>query len=364
MKASLTAVTATAGIGAALLVAGLALWPRPTAEPGGTPVAPSALLTELRAAFEDRQRPPLSGSWRLSLPEDHAAHPDANAETWSLVLHLQMPDGTPVPALLSLSRFGAAPGSSETDTPWTPHTAWLGQAALAIAEPRAEERLSRGVGAAGAEPASGEVWLDDWRLQHPVAAGQDAHTLQARVEGDPLDLALTPVKPPVSPGEATEGPARGFAMSRLEVSGWLGHAETEVSGVAWLDRLWGDLPTPGGPLVYDRMIVHLDDGSELSLLRTRRGDGRGSATLDGVLVDAEGQPTALAQGTALTEGDGPGVWRLDAPGLALRAVELPGSGLRDFAVPVRHAGLRVEGTRAGAPVAGIGTLLLSPEAAP
>jgi len=179
-----------------------------------------------------------------------------------------------------------------------------------------------------------------------------------------LDLALTPLKPPVAPGEATEGPARGFAISRLEVTGRVGPAETEVSGAAWLDRLWGDLPAPGGPLVYDRMIVHLDDGSDLSLLRTRRRDGRGSATIDGVLVDADGEATALGEDTALADGDEPGVWRLGAPGLALRATELPGSGLRDFAVPLRHVGLRVEGTRAGAPVSGTGTLLLSPEAAP
>ncbi len=367
MKRTLLPLTAIIGLGAVIAVLALVLFPGASGPRGDAPTdtgSPAATLSALREAFEDRAGPPLSGSWQLSLPEDHASHPEANAETWGLIAHLVREDGPPVSAILTLSRFSVAPEPAETGNAWTPRAAWLGQAALTTPDGRAEERLSRGVGAAGADAASGTVWLDDWVLQHPTAAGDGSLTLRARVEGHLLDLTLAPVKPPVAPGEATDGPARGFALPRLEVSGRIGPGETELRGVAWLDRLWGDLPAPGGPLVYDRMIVHLDDGTDLSLLRTRRRDGRGGATLDGILVDAGGAGTALAAEATWTEGDVPGVWTVRAPGLALRATELPGGGLRDFAAPVRHAALRVEGTRAGEPVSGTGTLLLSPELTP
>ncbi|MFW5641805.1 MAG: lipocalin-like domain-containing protein [Roseicyclus sp.] len=362
MTARITALTAIAGAGAALFAAALVLSPRPPEAP--LPADASRdLLAEMRAAFDERQAPPLSGTWRLSLPEDHGAHPEANAETWSLVAHLRDAEGARVPLLFTLSRFGAAAEATATDTHWTPREAWLGQAAIAQGDARAEERLSRGVGAAGTDAAAGTVWLDDWVLRHPAGADAEGFRLQARVEGHPVDLTLVPVKPPVAPGEATEGPARGFALPRLEVSGRMGPDASPVTGTAWIDRLWGDLPAPGGPLVYDRMILHLDDGTDLSLLRTRRRDGRGGATLDGVLVDADGTAAALAEGAAWRAGTD-GLWTLTGAGLELRARELPGGGLRDFAAPVRHAGLSVEGTREGRPVRGTGTLLLSPEAAP
>jgi predicted secreted hydrolase len=245
--------TALLAAGAALLGAALfVLFPWTSGHPVPRTAAAqdaSAMLTELRTAFEDRLGPPLSGSWRLRLPEDHGAHPEANAETWAVFAHLRDAEGRPVSAILTLSRFGVAAEHRDADTPWAPHAAWLGQAALAQPDPRAEERLSRGMGAAGADALSGAVWLDDWVLQHPTDAGTGPLSLQARIEGHPLDLALRPVKAPIAPGEVTEGPTRGFAMPRLEVSGRVGTDGPPLEGVAWivhLDRLWGDLPAPEG----------------------------------------------------------------------------------------------------------------------
>jgi predicted secreted hydrolase len=38
-----------------------------------------------------------------------------------------------------------------------------------------------------------------------------------------------------------------------------------LTGTAWLDRLWGDVPLPGGPVLRDRLVLHLSDGTDLSL---------------------------------------------------------------------------------------------------
>jgi predicted secreted hydrolase len=368
MPAHVSRWIALAALAAAGLVVALVLALRAPmggdARAAGEETAPTAtMLADMRAAFEDRRAPPLSGPWRLSLPEDHGAHPEAGAETWAVYAQLEDAEGAPVSAILTLSRFGLAPDPA-ADSAWAPRAAWVGQAALALTgdEAPAEERLSRGAGAAGHDAASGSVWLDDWVLRHPTAGGADAFALEARVGDLPLELSLAPLKPPVAPGEATEAATRGFAMTRLEVEGRLG--SNDVAGVAWIDRLWGDLPAPGGPLVYDRMILHLDDGTDLSILRTRRRDGRGGATLDGVVVGADGAALALPEGASWTETDALESWRLTGPDLELEATALPGSGPRGFAVPVWHGGLRVEGTRDGQPVTGSGTVLLSAEATP
>ena len=358
-----------AGLATAGVLAGAALvWlPRASDDPDASVVEaglPGAVVGDLRAAFEDRQMPSLSGNWTLSLPEDHAPHPEAPAETWAIFAHLRDADGAPVSALFTLSRFGIATEPDDTGNAWAPRDAWLGQAAIVGDRAQAEERLSRGAGAAGQDAGAGRVWLDDWSIDHRHEAGSDRVTLRARVEGTALELTLVPVKDALGPEGGVEGPSRGFAMTRLDASGEMGPDGTAVDGVAWMDRLWGDLPAPGGPLVYDRVILHLDDGADVSLLRTRRRDGRGGTTLDGVLVDATGTAVSLTDAASWQDGDGADVWTLTGPDLSLDLTALPGGGVRDFAAPVRHAGLRVEGTRGGRAVGGSGSLLLSTEVAP
>ena len=140
-----------------------------------------------------------------------------------------------------------------------------------------------------------KVWIDDWTMSYGIGDGAEGLRLRASVGTALLDLSLAPDKPPLAPeGSDAVGP-RGFAMPRLAVTGSvvIDAEGAEVSGTAWLDRSWGDLPLPGGPIGYDRLIVHLSDGSDLSLLRTRRIGRAGAATLDAVLIDPDGAVTYL-----------------------------------------------------------------------
>jgi len=182
-----------AGLATAGVLAGAALvWlPRASDDPDASVVEaglPGAVVGDLRAAFEDRQMPSLSGNWTLSLPEDHAPHPEAPAETWAIFAHLRDADGAPVSALFTLSRFGIATEPDDTGNAWAPRDAWLGQAAIVGDRAQAEERLSRGAGAAGQDAGAGRVWLDDWSIDHRHEAGSDRVTLRARVEGTALEL--------------------------------------------------------------------------------------------------------------------------------------------------------------------------------
>jgi predicted secreted hydrolase len=350
-----------AGIGSLLLAPGGGETPGPHDADQGT------VIEALVASLDDGPAGAGSGPWDLALPRDYGAHPDAPAETWSVVAHLADPEGAPLTVNFVLTRVGRTGDDNAAATPWGPGPIHIAQATINAADPRlraSEERISRTRGAAGHDAAAGEIWLDDWTLEY----GAEALDLTLRLSDHLLRLRLEPRKAPLAPtGEDTAGP-RGFAIPRLAVSGSLETAGTvlELDGSAWLDRLWGAIPLPGGPLVRDRLVLHLSDGAELSLLQTRRRDGRGIATVDGVLVAPDGGATWLEDAAVdltsdpLQEANAmPGSWRISGAGLDLRMTVLGISGQEDFALPVRVGHLAVEGTRQGRTVEGAGTVLLS-----
>jgi predicted secreted hydrolase len=229
----------------------------------------------------------------------------------------------------------------------------------------AEERFSRGaLGAAGHDAEAGEIRLDHWRLGLPRGAEDRAMTLEATVGAAALWLRLTPAKAALLP-EGGGGPFRGYAMTRLDATGRLERdGETRaVSGVAWLDHAWGDLPPPGGPIAYDRLQLHLADGTDLSLVRTRRRDGGGTPSVDGFAVGPEGEVRDLG-GASMTAEDGdrggwPLRWRVEAGALSLSVSPVVAGQRRDFVEPVWSGLVRAEGRGPEGPVAGVGTLNLT-----
>lgn len=316
----------------------------------------SALYEQLLTLGDKADFPRPSGPWQLDLPADLGAHPNARSETWLIAAHLETPEGRPVALQVSFARLGLR---TVSEGPFDP--AALYRAHIVAASPNdpleAEERLSRGLGAAGTEGA--RIWLDSWTM----TLGRPGISLQSPAAG--LDFA--PIMDPIQQDPAGNSPVRGYTAPRVAVSGRVGG--TEVTGTAWIDHLWGDVPPPGGPLAYDRLIVHLDDGSAVSLLRTRRRDGAGIATLDGALIDDAGT-TPLNDDTAemtatesWTPDDGAGsypvAWQLAGAGLVLDIAPFRRDQLTDFAFPLWSGGVTVTGTRDGQPVTGTGTLTLS-----
>lgn len=351
---------------------------QPDAAAGGSVTADA--LSDLIAASKEEAFERPSEDWRLTLPEDHGAHPAMRAETWMIAAQLEDEDGEAIGVTFTLSRFGlrAEPSASENSF-WDVHALYGAYATLtreSEGRARGEERLGRGAGAAGHDRGVREVWLDDWRLSYGGGPkGRDV-ALSARVDGVPIDLVLAPTKGARPIDGENDAPLQGFAMPRMSVEGRVGSgaSETVATGSAWLDRAWGELPAPGGALAYDRLILQLDDGTDVSLVRTRRRDGRGGATLGGILVGPAGATRTVSDeviemrpaSDPPPERNGGQTldWTLVGEGLDLRIEPLvrdqaEASSLLDWGGTVA-----VSGRRDGAAVEGLGMLQLSGYEAP
>lgn len=354
-------------VGLAFLVAHPAL----SSDPDRGEADVAALVERLGELSADADFARPEGPWTLSLPGDHGAHPDARTEAWVIAAHLEDAAGRATGLWFALSRLGLeAEASQGGASPWDMralHLAELGIARAGDPAAQAEERLARGSGVAGHDAEAREVWVDHWSLTYGGGPTEESLTLAATSGGLPVFLSLVPAKPARSLEEEGAAPLRGFVFTRMSVTGWIGQGEsrTAVTGTAWLDRGWGELPLPGGPLAYDRVQVHLDDGSDVSVVRTRRRDGRGAPSFDGLIVDAAGLAVGVPEdrismrplaesATDLSED-----WEIVADDLTLRleplaAVDMgaPGLGGRTHLVGV-------EGLRGGKPVSGHGTLQVS-----
>jgi len=173
-----------------------------------------------------------------------------------------------------------------------------------------------------------------------------------------------------------DAPFRAFAVPRLAARGRLVTPDgtVPVAGTAWLDRAWGELPLPGGPLGYDRLQLQLDDGTDLAVVRTRRLDGRGPVTLEGMLVDPSGtvatvsdERYTLAPRGAPEGPDGAGpptAWQVSGPDLELRIEAIDTAPAPAFALGGRTGLVRAEGARAGRPIEGLGNLQTTDREAP
>jgi len=311
------------------------------------------------------------GAWTLELPRDHGPHPEAASELWTLVAHLADGDGRPVGVQLSLLRLALAPPGTGGD--WLAREVYRGHAVVldgARGVVAAEERFGRGMaGVAGFDPALAELRLDAWALRF----GAGAWWLEAGAGGLRAELTMTPQRAPLAPDGADGGaPFRGYAVPRLAVEGVLASTDgrREVTGVAWFEHLWGDLPLPGGaPVASDRLVLQLDDGAELSVLRSRRVDGRGAATVEALLVGADGAAEGFGDATAEVElmrrwrgaggTDWPVEWTVRVGALELRVAPVLDAQEHGFSAPMWSGLVRAEGRHGDRPVTGMGTLQLT-----
>lgn len=346
---------------AVVLLAGPAAGTEPAA-----PVPEDWIAALAEAPVEGLGRP--LGPWELALPGDHAPHADARTEVWQVTVHLQGDDGpedAPRGVQLSLFRAGLAPPEAEGGA-WRAREIWRGHAILTGPDGAvAEERFGRGMpGLAGYD--AGVLRLDGWELGFAA----DRLQLSAAAGGLTAELTLRPERPPLV-ADAEEAPFRGYVMARLAVEGRMLGPEgvREVTGTAWFEHLWGELPVPGaGPITSDRLVLQLDDSTDVSVVRSRRRDGRGTPTLEALVIGAEGAavvPEAVTmaplerwQGGL---GDWPLGWSLRLDDLELVVAPVVADQEHGFLAPVWSGLVRAEGRRGDRAVTGLGTLQVSGE---
>jgi predicted secreted hydrolase len=321
------------------------------------------------------------GPWRLELPGDHGGHPNARAETWNLSVHLRDAQGEDIGVQFALQRFGlVSPDAPERESPWELRAIYRAHVTLLDgAEDAAvgEERFQRDVpGVAGHDAALREVWLDNWTIRYGKGDAGDQMSLDAAVGQVELRLLLTPAKAAVALNpNGSAAPFRGYSITRIVADGFIGTGDDRrsVSGLAWLDHAWGDLPLPVGPIVLDRLQLQLDDLVDLSVTRTRRRDGRGTPTLAAYAVGPNGAVEVLAGASLEMEtsrtwrSDAIGArfpigWRIRAGELQLKVAPIANDQLHDFVAPLWSGVVTVEGVSGDRPVSGRGTLLLTGDA--
>ncbi|TVQ57156.1 MAG: hypothetical protein EA355_05185 [Rhodobacteraceae bacterium] len=367
-----------AGVGVLAVLAGVALHFSGPSRSGGASGrdAPEgvdwlAAAADMASAEFDR----LEGPWALSLPADHGPHGEAPTEIWQLTAHLEDERGAPVGVQFMLVRMGlAGPDAPAADSPWALRDLYRGHLVLVEAGDarlRAQERFGRGApGVAGFDAERREMRLDNWSLTFPEGGEGEAWALRTDPGELGVALDLTPERALLRI-DAEAAPFRGYAFTRLRAQGAVRTeaGERTVSGVAWFDHLWGELPLPGAaPVASDRLQAHLDDGSEVSVIRSRRVDGVGAPVVDAILVGPDGAATAFSGEAARLEPervwrDGetawPVAWRLEAGDLTLDVAPVMDAQAPDFRVSMWSGLVRVEGRRGARAVSGLGTLQLS-----
>jgi predicted secreted hydrolase len=322
---------------------------------------------------------------QFHFPADHGAHPDFRSEWWYLTGNLAADDGTRYGFQFTVFRFALSPRPREGRSAWGTRQAYMAHFALTDIDGgriHTFERFSRGaLGLAGATGEPFRVWLDDWEL---ASEGEALFPwrLQVAEEEVSLSLDIATLKPLVLQGDrglSRKGPEQGnasyyYSYTRLAAEGELrlGEKRLHVGGSAWLDREWSTSVLSPEVRGWDWFSLQLDDGSELMLYQLRTEQGIVKAFGAGMHVPASGpsqplsgadfqlKPTAhwVSPHTRIRY---PVQWRVRIPPLQTEltvTAAIPDQEL-DLSVRYWEGALKVQGTRQGQPVGGVGYMELT-----
>ena len=374
---------------AVLLLAGGAAWLL-LREPERPPVAARLSVARVLDASSEAGFARALAPRGFVFPADHGPHPAFRTEWWYFTGNLEAAGGRRFGYQLTFFRNALAPGAVARASHWAAREAWLAHFALTDVEGRrfhAFERFRRGaLGLAGAEARPFRVWLDRWEASGSVnspaaAAAWGPLTLHAAAGEVALDLRLAPGKPPVLQGDgglSRKGAAPGqasyyYSLTRMPTTGRLrlDGQDLTVRGLSWMDREWSTSSLSPGQVGWDWFALQLADGRELMLYRLRLADGGIDPASSGSLVAADGAKRHLARRDfAVAElarwespagGSYPARWRVRVPSAELDLEVRPLLTDQEHRGAFRYweGAVAVEGTAAGAPVAGRGYVELT-----
>jgi len=269
-------------------------------------------------------------------PRDHGAHPEFRTEWWYYSGHLKGESGESFGYQLTFFRVGLKKPDPQARSAWRANTIYFAHLALSDINGGGftfREKNQRGaLGLAGAAPDHLKVWVEDWQAE----GKGDEHHLRAKSDGLALDLALTPLKPPVLHGErgysrkaaGAEVASHYYSITRLATQGQvtLGERTLAVTGASWFDREFSTSQLAPHQVGWDWFALQLGDGVDLMLYVMRLKDGSLDPASFGTLVDQEGRARHLkladfhleATGTWKSPHSGamyPAGWRITLPEL-------------------------------------------------
>jgi predicted secreted hydrolase len=322
--------------------------------------------------------------YRLEFPRDHGPHFNYQTEWWYLTGNLRTTDGHEFGYELTFFRHGyRAPAQRLAvksrfvmdDIKFAHFTITdVGQKKFYVSE-----RVSRGAfGEAGFMSGSKLVWISDWHLDL-----DSSFHVGANNGGQAIRLDLQPEKGPVLQGKdgfsqkaAEEGHASYYySLTRLQTRGILrvGGNTYQVTGFSWFDREWATNQLTAEQVGWNWFALQFADGTDLMLYQIRRKDGTIDRYSVGKLVDPNGseydlgvddfmlEPTAYWTRSDDRPARYPIGWRLRIPTLAIDVeitTPVPDQEL-NLAVRYWEGAIRVNGTRKGTPIHGVGYMELT-----
>lgn len=263
------------------------------------------LMAPLAARGERFGYAPVTPDRPLSLPDDHAAHPEYAVEWWYLTGFLtEAPGETPWTFQVTFFRSRPEPG------PWLDNPSAFAprqiiSAHVALGDPAERElrhwrRLARlGLDGGRADPGRLEVGVRDWTLQEQpdgfwrlaLAGEPGSWELRLRPRGEAVRHGNGGISPK---DEARQATSYYYSYPALAVTGTLAATgrSREVRGEAWFDHEWTSTLLPEGTAGWDWVGLRFEDGSALMAYRFR--DETGATTFRaGTWIDPEGKTRHL-----------------------------------------------------------------------
>ena len=377
-------VVAAVALVAALVVAGVALWPKDNGAASSAPgprasiAVRDALGAGDVAAFARAEAPR-----PFVFPDDHGPHPEFRTEWWYYTGNLETATGRHVGFELTFFRTALAPpepAAAPRASAWGTNQVYLAHFAVtdtAGGRFHAASRLGRGaIGLGGAQARPFRVWLEDWSAEG-VSADAVPVRLRAADGAVAIDLVLDAGKPIVLQGDrgwSRKGPEPGnasyyYSLTRMPARGTVrvGAEALAVSGLAWMDREWSTSALGRDLAGWDWFALQLDDGRDVMVYRLRKKDGSPDPHSAGAIVAADGTVRALALGdTAIDVLDRwtspasgvsyPSRWRLTIPAADLSLEIAPRIAAQELDVGTRYweGAVKIDGRAGARPIAGQG----------
>lgn len=342
---------------------------------------PQVELPLPQAGFEKAIQPRI-----FHFPLDQGPHPNFQTEWWYYTGNLETPEGHHFGFQLTFFRRSLLPPQSQPQrsSAWATTQIYMGHLALTdVSEKRFrfQERFSReALGLAGAqgEPRFG-VWLEDWSV---VQLDENRYQLLARTSEIGLDLILQDQKGFILQGDqglSRKGEEPGNAsyyisQTRLIISGQIrsGKQAYSVQGVGWMDHEFSTSALGKDQVGWDWFALQLDDGSDLMFFILRDNQGNPTPYSSGSLITPDGEVQPLGMKDVQIEvlhhwtsphsgAIYPSQWyiRLPSQELALRVSPYIEDQELRVSFTYWEGAVKVEGSRAGMPIRGVGYVELT-----
>jgi predicted secreted hydrolase len=323
---------------------------------------------------------------RVSLPADHASHPDYKIEWWYYTGNVGTTAGRRFGYQLTFFRVGVdyRPANPSRWAVRDLHMAHFAVSDLASRRFHFFDRLQRaGAGWAGAASDRFAVWNGTWRAEEQA---DGSHRLRASDHATSVDFVLRGADRWVAHGlngysQKGRDPGNAsyyYSLTRLDTQGkiLLDGQEHDVSGASWMDHEFGTSMLEPGQVGWDWFAIQLDDGRDVMLYQMRRTNGERDPFSSGTIVSPHGAAAHLRANdytlqpietweSSVTRARYPVRWRVDIPShrLSLQvSAAMPNQELhtpRSTGVTYWEGAIDVTGTSAGVRIQGRGYMELT-----